>query len=102
MVTRHLNGNGSDNRSRNIAWGTQSDNEMDKARHGTSNRGERQWLSRLTSKQVLTVDAELQHGGNHTHIAMRLGVSRKCISAIANGSSWGWLTGRTNPKRNAT
>jgi hypothetical protein len=32
---RHINGDGRDNRAENLAWGTHSENELDKVRHGT-------------------------------------------------------------------
>ena len=35
MVARHLNGDPGDNRLENLAWGTQSENNYDKVRHGT-------------------------------------------------------------------
>ncbi len=35
MVARHLNGDPTDNRPENLAWGTQSENMADAVRHGT-------------------------------------------------------------------
>jgi hypothetical protein len=37
MVVRHINGNSQDDRLSNLTWGTQSDNILDKIRHGTNN-----------------------------------------------------------------
>ncbi len=37
MVVRHMNGNAQDDRLCNLTWGTQSDNILDKIRHGTNN-----------------------------------------------------------------
>ena len=36
MECRHLNGKPSDNRLKNLRWGTHAENEADKKRHGTS------------------------------------------------------------------
>jgi hypothetical protein len=36
MAVRHLNGNQVDNRPENLVWGTKSENELDKVRHGTN------------------------------------------------------------------
>ncbi len=54
---RHLNGNPSDNRIDNLAWGTHRENEADKRLHGTMVRGEKQWMSRLTEAQVIEARA---------------------------------------------
>lgn len=35
LVARHLNGDPTDNRPENLAWGTQSENQYDSVRHGT-------------------------------------------------------------------
>ena len=35
FVCRHLNGNPTDNRPENLAWGTYSQNELDSVQHGT-------------------------------------------------------------------
>lgn len=40
-VTRHLNGDGADNRLVNLAYGTQSENLFDRREHGTSDRANR-------------------------------------------------------------
>jgi hypothetical protein len=35
LECRHLNGNPADNRLQNLSWGTHSENELDKVKHGT-------------------------------------------------------------------
>ena len=37
MITRHINGNGLDNRAENLTWGTYAENTADRYVHGTAN-----------------------------------------------------------------
>lgn len=49
---RHLNGIKTDNRAVNLAWGTQKENEADKAKHGVNIIGEQRGNSKLTEAMV--------------------------------------------------
>jgi hypothetical protein len=51
MQCRHLDGNRSNNRLDNLAWGTPLENGADKARHGTA-KGERNGRAKLTAAKV--------------------------------------------------
>ena len=51
-VCRHLNGIKSDNRLKNLKWGTYKQNEDDKILHGTKLFGDRVYNCRLTNKQI--------------------------------------------------
>lgn len=74
-----------------LYWGTQKQNQQDMVDHGRSNRGK---LSPLSEADVLAICAALAHGDSQSKIARQYSVSPSTISSIANGTNWGWLTGR--------
>lgn len=78
---------------KHIRWKTPSENQMERVAHGTSNRGERHGLSKLTKKKVLYVLSRLKRGEAQASIASRLMVSQTAISEINTGKTWSWLTG---------
>ncbi len=76
---------------RHLRWGTGRDNEMDKVRDGTSNRGERHGLAKLTRTQAAMVRALAAGGFTHKAIAGVFGVSPSTVGAIARKENWAWL-----------
>lgn len=80
----HRNGNKRDNRRANLRWGTRSENQNEKVRHG-SNGGPQ----KLTRAQVQEIRAA-RAGGQQTQqtIADRYGVSRSLVSMIEHGVVW--------------
>jgi hypothetical protein len=83
---RHLDGDPSNNAVRNLAWGTQADNEEDKRTHGT-------WDTRRTGKLVAsdreTIRALYGEGWSQKALADLFDVSRPTITRLVNGSIWG-------------
>lgn len=75
---------------RHLSWKTAGDNQMDRVKHGTSNRGERHPLSVLTLADAIEIRAA-NDNVPHGEIAKKFGVSREAISAIRRGASWSWL-----------
>lgn len=49
---RHLDGNRQNAKLSNLAWGTRTENELDKRGHGTDNRGEKHCFAKMTNKEV--------------------------------------------------
>lgn len=84
--TRHLNGDRSDNRAENLAYGTAAENAADRDLHGTSTRGERHGLAKLTADDVRAIRAAT--GVIHRELAQRFGISRTHVSAIRRGEAW--------------
>ena len=84
----HNNGLRFDNRLENLRWDTQSGNEMDKRKHGTSLKGERNHQHRLVENEVREIKNLLNRGINKTDIAHKYGVSSTAIYWIAIGRNW--------------
>lgn len=83
----HLCGKGHEGcvNRKHLAWKTRAENEADKLVHGTSNRGERHKLTKLTEAQVFEI-REAQE--TKAAIARRFGVSRTTINRILNRITW--------------
>ncbi|MFA6897218.1 MAG: HNH endonuclease [Patescibacteria group bacterium] len=86
---RHLNGNPADNRLENLKWGSRSENSIDKALHGKSNRGERNGQNKLKESQVIEILKS--NNTNMSAIARLYGVNSKTISDIKNRKNWNWV-----------
>lgn len=80
MECRHLDGDPSNNHLDNLAWGTRSENGMDKARHGTSSR-------KLTETMVRDICRMRERGDHLKTLSARFGVSTNYISLIARGGA---------------
>ena len=92
-VVRHGPGGQLDNRLCNLCYGTLAENQADRLRDGTSNRGERHGHSKLTEEQVLEARRLVASGPKGTLFALARswGVTRSALGAAVRGQSWGWL-----------
>jgi hypothetical protein len=82
---RHLNGNRADSRLCNLAWGTPSENDQDRKRHGTFIQGEMHGNARLTEHDVRLIRSMR---GTQAAIAKRFAVSPSLVSMIKAGQRW--------------
>lgn len=73
-----------------LYWGTHQENMLDRNAHGTSNRGARQWMSKLTEEQVREIRA-LRGQLSQEKIGRLYGVSDCAVYAIHAGKNWSWL-----------
>lgn len=77
------------NRLENLRWDTPANNQADRVANGTSNRGERQHLAKLTAEKV--VQARLLHAtGEYSmpSIARKFGVSTSTMRLAVLGKQW--------------
>lgn len=86
---RHLDGNARNSVVANLAWGTYSDNENDKKRHGTF-MGAVISNSKLTREQRVNALERVRSGESHTAVAKSLNVTRSTIGRLAAGKTWVW------------
>lgn len=72
-----------------LSWKTREENEADKVRHGTHNRGERCGAAKLNAFDVQEIRRRI-HKMPQSEIAKMFGVSQSLISRIKNGHKWAY------------
>ena len=88
-ISRHLDGDWSNNKPDNLCWGTYAENEADKKRHGRTASGEKQGIAKLTDEAVRIIRASIPYGLWNTEDAAKVfGVTPHHISVIARGVGW--------------
>jgi hypothetical protein len=99
QICRHLNGIKSDNHIDNLRWGTHSENELDKQKHGTvligacHPRG-----SQLTNSEVIRIRELYYYGYSAKSIGTLFAVSTTVVSNICRGVSWKHVGGPIHTK----
>lgn len=74
-----------------IEWKTVSGNQRDRIRHGTSNRGERQGGSKLTSESVREIRQAYRNGTSVPDLARDYAVGLGTVYDLLNRRTWAWL-----------
>lgn len=72
---------------RHLSWKTPVENQKDRVRHGTSNRGEGSGNALLTDLVVRQIRANKERL-TKDQLAARYGVSRRCIFSVVTRRSW--------------
>lgn len=92
-VSRHLDGNGTNNIWTNLKWGTQAENIADAMAHGTSPapKGERNSHAKLSEIDVRNIRQQLSIGTPRHSLATFFDVSKSAIDFIAQRRSWAHL-----------
>ena len=72
-----------------LSWGTLSDNQRDRTRDNTDNRGERQHGAKLNREQILKIRKDERL---YRDIALEFGISEGTVGDIKCRRSWSWLS----------
>lgn len=81
----------------NLSYGTRSENQMDRVRDGTHNRGERCGSSKIRDAQIPEIFSLREQGKLQREIAERYGVAPSAISNILNGRRWAHIGTTKSP-----
>lgn len=76
---------------RHLRWATASENQKDRAEHGTHTMGERNPKAVLTESDVHQIRRLIADGNTRRALAREYGVSRHTIADIAARRTWAWL-----------
>jgi hypothetical protein len=89
MQCRHLDGNPLNNRPSNLKWGTPRENQRDRFKHGTDNRGVANGRSKLSESNVREIRRRYASGRiSQESLGKEFGVSQCMIGAIVLRKNW--------------
>lgn len=91
MVVRHLDGDPTNNRLENLAYGTFADNEADKERHGRRPKGESVIGSKLTEEDVIEIRRRFADGATYPQLLEKWPLHPTSMHHAVHGLTWGHL-----------
>ncbi|MCK1543310.1 HNH endonuclease [Bradyrhizobium sp. 179] len=84
----HDNGIRTDNRLDNLYWGTPTQNNRDRKRHGTMPVGETHPQAKVDEDTVRKIKARLKTEPRSVDVALEFGTTKWIIDAIRSGRTW--------------
>ena len=91
MEVRHIDGNSKNNNPNNLEYGTRLENHSDKIRHGTSGKGSKNSMAKLTEKEVLEIRSKYIHGKRgcgYIALGNKYGISSGNVKRIVTRKMW--------------
>jgi NUMOD4 motif/HNH endonuclease len=88
MQTRHGSGGKHDNRLVNLSYGTPRQNQHDRLRDGTLQRGSAKTMAKLTEEIVIECRERYAAGEQQDWLAEEFGVSQQTLSKAIRGVTW--------------
>ena len=86
--TCHNDGNPSNNHIENLRWDTVKNNNADKIKHGTAQRGEKNGFSKLKEKDVIDIFERASQGQPKKDIAKMYNSNLSNVYHICKGRVW--------------
>ena len=84
----HNDGSRTNDHWTNLRWGTRSDNQRDRLKHGTHDCGERNTQVKLTEADIKEIRERRDNGEKLVPIAAEFGVAVSTVSKIARRDLW--------------
>ncbi len=85
---RHKKGDPSKNTKDDLEWGTMTENQRDRVRHGTSNTGQKNGKATSSDEEIRQIKLRLKAGETQASLAKEFGTSYIKMYQIANGKTW--------------